>query len=57
MQAGPHLVGRVGVTPPLIAHNQRSTGGNADQTRHPEPLPHVAHGFSLHIVQWWTPVP
>src|SRR5579875_1989647 len=57
MQAGPDLVGRVGLASTLIARHQHSPGGHPDQTGQPDPLPHVAHSDSLPMVLWWTPAP
>jgi hypothetical protein len=43
MQAVPHLVGRVGVSFPLIAGYQRSPGDDARDAGQADPLPNVAH--------------
>lgn len=47
MQSGPDLVGRVGVSLPLITDYQYSPGCDTDETGHSKPFPHVAHGVRL----------
>ncbi|EFD16868.1 conserved hypothetical protein [Mycobacterium tuberculosis CPHL_A] len=48
MQSGPHLVGRVGTSFPLIARHQGATRDDAGDTGQPDPLPHVAHPDRLY---------
>jgi hypothetical protein len=43
MQAVPDLVGRVGVSFPLIAGYHHSPGNDAGDTGQADPLPNVAH--------------
>jgi hypothetical protein len=44
MQPGADLVGAVGATFPLIAHDQCPTGDDAGDTGQADPLPNAAHG-------------
>ncbi|EFD42781.1 LOW QUALITY PROTEIN: conserved hypothetical protein, partial [Mycobacterium tuberculosis variant africanum K85] len=48
VQSGPHLVGRVGTSFPLIARHQGATRDDAGDTGQPDPLPHVAHPDRLY---------
>jgi hypothetical protein len=43
MQAVPNLVGRVGISLPLVTGYQRSPGDDAGDTGQADPLPNVAH--------------
>ncbi len=53
MQPGADLVSRVGAAFPLIAHYQRTTGGDTDDTGQPQPLPDGAHQHRLSAARPW----